>query len=488
MVPASTPEIALPRPAGDAKALPRNSATAPRQAINAHWLCKLRWVAIVGQLITVAVVALFLEVTLPLRPLLGLIVFTAGTNLAFWLWLRQQDAVVQEAAPRSWHPVLGSLMLLDLLALSLMLTLTGGATNPFAIFYFVNLALCGVLLPPRWAWLLCAMAVVAFGLISWMHLPLPALQDPHRLLSIQQQGGIKQLGAPRLAQSQVVQLGAWAAFAACSGVVVSFTTRLTGELRRSQEARLRAEELRSRSEKLEALGTLAAGAAHELATPLSTIAVVARELERELDGCEVTADVAADVQLIRRELDRCRAILDRMSMEAGQAAGEAPGVATIADLTEMILAELPDRDRVSTNLNDAVDAAVRAPMTALTQALRALLQNALDASPEDEAGSQILWETSLQKAEHSEPPKVMLTIQDQGTGMSRTVLSRAGDPFFTTKEPGQGMGLGLFLARSVVERIGGQLTLNSTLDQGTTVRVSLPVTLPEDAKEVAPNT
>jgi two-component system sensor histidine kinase RegB len=423
-------------------------------AINAVWLTKLRWVAVAGQLLTIAIVAGPLGIKLPLGPLLALAGLTAATNAAFGVWTRRRLSAAAVLRPYEWHALLGGLMVLDLFVLTFMLELTGGPTNPFAIFYFVNLALGGVLLPARWAWLLVGMATVAFAIISYTHLPLAALQDTDRLTSFRELGRVP-----------VVSGGMLIAFAACGSVIVSFTTWLTRELRRNQEARLRAEELRSRSEKFEALGTLAAGAAHELATPLSTIAVVAKELEHELNEHQVSPDVTADIKLIRTELDRCRAILDRMSTTAGRAAGEAPESLTAQQLLQEVLADLPDPSLVAVNFeNGASEKRILAPHAALSQAVRALVQNGLDSRP----GARVTI------AVHAND-LLGIDIHDRGPGMPEEVLARVGEPFFTTKQPGKGMGLGLFLARSVIERLGGRIAIHCRTGEGTTVHVTLPL-------------
>lgn len=428
---------------------------ADRLAINAAWLIKLRWVAVAGQLVTIVIVAAPLGIALPMAPLLAMAALTAATNLAFYAWTRQRRATNGSQLPAyEWHAILGGLMVLDLVVLTAMLMLTGGPTNPFAIFYFVNLALGGVLLPARWAWLLVAMATAAFAMISYVHSPLDALREAARLDSFRQLGRLP-----------VASGGMLIAFAACGSVIVSFTTWLTRELRLNQDARFKAEELRARSEKLEALGTLAAGAAHELATPLSTIAVVAKELERDLTDRQLPTDVATDVRLIRTELDRCRAILDRMSTTAGQAAGEAPESFTAAELLREVIDELPDPSRVTTQFKgDAASARLVAPRTALSQAIRAIVKNGFDAAP----GADVHVEAAAQEM-------LTLAIRDSGAGMTSEVLARAGEPFFTTKEPGAGMGLGLFLARSVIERLGGALSIDSAEGKGALVEVRLPL-------------
>lgn len=418
-----------------------------RLRTTARWIVKLRWVAVLGQVGTVLVVVL-LGVTLPTAPLLGLVGLTLVSNVLLDGWARRAVA-----RPAVWHGVLGGLMLADLGVLTAMLALTGGPTNPCAVFYFVNLALASVVLPGRWAWSLCAAAVTAFASITVWHLGIETLRDPRRL-------------QPLIAadSSPLVAWGAVCAFSVSAVVIVGFATRLTRELHRSQDARRKAERLRAKSEKLEALGTLAAGAAHELASPLSTIAVVARELELELEGHGASQEARHDIRLIRDELTRCRAILDRMSSGAGKPTGEAPTRASVSALCRAVLEELPGAPVAAVLAERSRERELMIPVVAVAQALRALVRNGLDAS----RGEPVELRTSV------EGEGVRISILDRGTGFDPEVLRRVGEPFFTTKEPGKGMGLGVFLARNVVERLGGEIRFLNAPAGGAEVQVWLP--------------
>ncbi|WP_252851133.1 ATP-binding protein [Aeoliella straminimaris] len=434
--------------------LPVNNVDLPttRLAVNAPWLVKLRWVAVVGQLATILFVQFGLDVPLPLVPLVAALAVTAATNAALDRWVRQ--AVRQRVVtPRKASGVIAAVMLLDLVALTVMLYVTGGPTNPFVVFYVVNLALAGVLLEPHLAWVLMLVACAGMTLLFWHRWPVEVLSDPARLTSMASQQ-----------QLPLAAMGELVALVAGTGVIVAFITRVTSELRASQRAQQRAEERRARSEKLEALGTLAAGAAHELATPLSTIAVVVNEVQRELAAHDLPEHIAADLELVRRELARCRTILDRMSFDAGQSIGEALERITTGDLVELVIEDMSAADRVHVEADEAASQRlVQVPPVAVAQAIRGLVQNGLDASTD-----VVVINVTGQ------PAKMQLAIVDRGTGMPPEVLARAGDPFFTTKQPGQGMGLGLFLARSVVERLGGSLDIQSAAGEGTTAVVELP--------------
>jgi len=434
--------------------------------LNALWLVKLRWVAIVGQLVTVAFVSQGLEIPIAAGPLLGALILTAASNVLLGAWLSNETAN-PSVTHRTASLVVAGVMLLDLVVLTFMLYVSGGPTNPFVVFYFVNLALAGVLLEPAGAWLLEVMACAGMTLLFWRHWQVEVLSDPQRLSTMSSTGELP-----------VAAVGELVAFIAASGVIVAFMTRLTSQLRSSQHAQRRAEELRARSEKLEALGTLAAGAAHELATPLSTIAVVATEVERAIiqqqgSGEDLPPEVASDLTLVRSELERCRTILNRMSIDSGQLIGEPPSQVSIAELIETVVDGLASPERVTFASRDgAGERKLEVPRVALAQAIRGLVQNGLDA--DKETAVAIVAEPATQPSGKPNRSQVRLLITDQGPGMPEAVLSRAGEPFFTTKQPGQGMGLGLFLARSVIERLGGELRLESNQGQGTRAVVDLP--------------
>jgi two-component system sensor histidine kinase RegB len=211
---------------------------------------------------------------------------------------------------------------------------------------------------------------------------------------------------------------------------------------------------------------MAAGAAHELSTPLGTIAVVAKELERDLAHTKVPDEVRDDLCVIRTELERCRVILNRMSIDSGHAIGETLADVTTEQLIQNVLKSLPAAKRVSVTWSDGARLwRLRVPEEGLAQALRALVQNALDVCPTDGL---------VQVGVSGNADGLEIAIRDSGPGMEAEVLRRVGEPFFTTKDPGAGMGLGIYLARSIIERLGGSLDIDSKPGSGTCVHVRLP--------------
>ncbi|MFM2152966.1 MAG: hypothetical protein RL199_1401 [Pseudomonadota bacterium] len=412
----------------------RPSHLAPRATL--PWLVRLRWVAVTSQVATVGLVGAGLGVRLPYLPVLATIGLTAATNLF----------IARRTAGDSRRLVAG-LLLLDTVLLTLLLGLTGGPANPFGLLYLVHVALAAVALGTRWGAVVTALSATGYAVLVRWHLPL--LPDPARGLDV----GALRASAP------------WLALVTVAVAIAYFVSHVSAALQRSERDLSAAQAKAARSEKLASLTTLAAGAAHELGTPLGTIAVVARELERTAHGRGLDAAVVEDLRLIREQVERCRLILVQMSARAGEASGEAPARLETASVFRDVKVVL-GADRASRLvIGSRACAAVHAPRGALVHVLSSLVRNAFDASPSRAAVS---LEVSSGEA------GVEFVVRDRGHGMPPDVLARAGEPFFTTKLEGQGTGLGLFLARTFAERLGGRLDVESVEGEGTTLRLRLP--------------
>ncbi|MEM0927239.1 MAG: histidine kinase dimerization/phospho-acceptor domain-containing protein, partial [Planctomycetota bacterium] len=301
-----------------------------------------------GQMITIASCKWALDVDLRYNVLFGLVGFTAATNVVYWYWLRRlqpqrpedsdADISAEEDSPRLAQSVAFGLMLLDLVMLTAMLYWSGGAGNPFSFFYFVNLAVGGVVLRPKAAWTLTLVAILGYALILDRSIPVAELLAPQPIGD-----GVWTLYAS----------GLMLAFGTCAVVVTQFVTRTSGLLR-SRERELSENQLAQAADRrLESLTTLAAGAAHELATPLSTIDIVARELSRHLEDIEKPESVDQDLQLIDHQLDLCRQILHRMRGAAGDSMAQQWYKTTVGDLIDATLEGVRDPHRV--DVNDAAE-------------------------------------------------------------------------------------------------------------------------------------
>ncbi len=424
--------------------------------ISIHWFIHLRWVAVLGQFLTVLIVAYSFGIQLYLGPLLATIGVTAFSNLVLTVWFmryRRRESIAPDS--RIWSRLLPAVMAVDLLLLTCLLYFSGGPSNPFWIFFLVNLCLAGIELTAGIAWCLNFLAVFCFALLLYDHYPLGVESMESLLPSIRETG-----------QVTLVHNGVFCAFITCATVIVFFTTLVTSKLRNREEELRSLEARRIRGEKLEALGTLAAGAAHELSTPLGTIAVVVGELQHELKKVTDNPQVLEDVSLIRSELDRCRAILNHMSAQAGAGTVDKKIDLTGQQLLERLLKDLRDSSRVVNSITPAaVGCVIHVEPYVTVQALRGMIKNALEASP---PGSLVF--VTLERANGA----LELTVSDKGEGIPAEILKRIGEPFFTTKQTGKGMGLGVFLARTVVERLGGEIRVESVHHQGTTVRCLIP--------------
>jgi two-component system, sensor histidine kinase RegB len=193
--------------------------------------------------------------------------------------------------------------------------------------------------------------------------------------------------------------------------------------------------------------------------------VTARELDRAASAPGIPADIADDARLIRSQVDRCRAILDQMSGRADDTVVQSARDVPAAEVIEAALGNLDETSRARVFVDVDADLAVRVPVQATARALHTLVTNALDASP-DLSPVTVSVECT--------PDTVTIIVRDTGTGMTDDVRLRAGEPFFTTKAPGAGFGLGLFLVRTFADQWHGRLELASTPGAGTTATLTLP--------------
>jgi len=408
----------------------------PAARINFGWLIRLRFATIAGQAITVVVVRLGMGVPIPVAALTAIIALEAASNLAGLALARIRPP--QEA----W---LLAVMAFDVLAFSGLLYFTGGPENPFSFLYLVPIAIAAITLRSAWTWALVFLSLASSAVLFAQHRPLPTTGDhaSHMALHLR---------------------GMWVAFGVAAAFIVYFLLRVRRALAAGDAQLEASRSLAARQQRLASLATLAAGAAHELATPLSTIAVVAKELERQAAAAGLDP---ADVRLMRDEVERCRRILARMRTDAGEPAGERFAQVSVRELLADYL-KGPAADRVALSVDDtAAEAAAALPRHAFAQALRGLVDNARQASP---AGAPV----SLRVASDAQRGGVVFEIADRGAGIPASVLDRVGEPFFTTKPAGHGMGLGVFLARAVVERAGGELSIASVPGRGTTARLWVP--------------
>ncbi len=392
----------------------------------------LRWWLLLAAAIAVSSAPTMLGLGLPLLPMLAVLVALAGFNA--WLQWRSPPASV------SAGELFGQLCV-DLTALTVLLYLSGGAANPLISLLLIPVAVAALSLPGRLTAAVTLLAVLAYSMLTGVYLPL-AIDDVER--------------AARLHLA-----GMWLTFVVSAAMIAWFVARMTASIRERDSRLAAAREQALRDERVVALGALAAGAAHELGTPLATIAVLVGELERD---ASIDADARTDLALVREQVALCKGIISGMAQRSGAARAESLRALDAAAWLRGVLARWQAmRPRASAAIQIAGRGEVprQAFDPALEQAVGNLLNNAADAA----AGTirvELDWDDVW----------LRLTISDDGQGFAAEVLRRGGREALPASHGGA--GIGLLLAFSAVERGGGRILLDNPPAGGARARIELP--------------
>jgi two-component system sensor histidine kinase RegB len=412
----------------------------PSAPATAHleWLFWLRNVAIAGQTLAVAITVYGLHLPLPIMPIATIIGGLALLNALTWWRLGLSVAVS--------HGEFFAQLALDVAALTGLLYLTGGATNPFTWLFLLPLTIAAALSPKGYIWAMVGLTTACYTLLMVVYVPFP-YGNLHR------EGGFG-----------LHVFGMWLGFVISAGIVAYFVVGMAESLRQREQSLAAAREQAMRDERVIALGTLAAGTAHELGTPLGTMAVLAKELEQEYVG-ERFADLHAGLHILRTQVDRCKQALAVIAASAGEVRAEAAHPLSaetyLRDLVEQWRGLRPGV-QVHYRLHGSVSAPVILCERTLSQALLSILNNAADASPQAvELDGQ--WDRM----------QLVIEVNDRGVGLSTTTLASVLKTPVSTKP--DGLGLGLFLAHAAIGRLGGQVSLADRDGGGTNTRVVLPL-------------
>jgi len=331
---------------------------------------------------------------------------------------------------------------LDVGALALLLFFSGGASNPFVSLLLLPLIITAALLPAGCVWAMAVVTIAVYTALMFYHLPLPGTLSGH---------------GPGF---QAHLWGMWLVFVISALLIAGFVARLAAALRARDRQVSQLREKALRDEQILALGMFAAGAAHELGTPLSTIAVLAKELERAHGG---DAELCTDLRTLREQVEVCKTILGGLLRSADLSADR-----ETTQPLDILLEHTRNRwqlirPRVPLRVSCAGSPplpAVAAPQT-IGQTLINLLNNAADACPK-----------GIDLAGYWDGRRVVIEIRDQGPSMTPEVARRAGEAFFSTKK--EGLGIGLLLTNTALERLGGQVSLLRDPQGGTCTRIDLP--------------
>jgi two-component system sensor histidine kinase RegB len=409
-------------------ALTTTSPSLPlRGGVRLRALVLIRWAAVTGQVFTAAVVHWGLGFTLPLLAVGGTIALSALLNLAVSLGRPASTRIDDREAT--------IFLAFDIVQLAVLLYLTGGLINPFSLLLLAPVAIGATILSLTSNIALSLLTIVSIGLLGVLHQPLPWIGRPPEL-------------------PEIYQTGLWAGLTLTTLLITLYGWRLAEEARQMAAALAAAQAALAREQRMSALGALAAAAAHELGSPLSTIAVVAKEMLREV---ETDDPLREDVELLSAESDRCRSILARLSVDP---AGDVSDAYTMVPLPALIEAAAQsyrrdgititfDADPIGEGVPDTAPIQVRSPE--FMQGIGNIVQNAVSFARE-EVHIATCWTTEWSEVE----------VSDDGPGFSEALLDELGTPFISTRQGEEGhMGLGVFIAKTLLERTGATVTFGN---------------------------
>jgi two-component system, sensor histidine kinase RegB len=414
---------------------------------NMRQLIQLRWIAVVGQIVTIAVVHFGFRFPLPLHDMsVVLLVLVAFNAVSMLRW-----QVPHEVTNR----MLFVSLLVDVSTLTAQLYLSGGTTNPFVFLYLLQVILGAVLLRAWAVWTIVAITAACFAGLTVLYRPLALPPGQYGLLS-----------GPYI-------LGMLLCFAVNAALLVIFITRINRNLR-ARDARLAyLRERAAEEEHIVRMGLLASGAAHELGTPLSTLSVILGDWRR-MPGFAADPERLQEIDEMQAQVRRCKGIVSGILLSAGEARGESPVETTVRTFLDELVAEwrstrpvveLKYENRFGEDLSIISD-------SALKQMICNVLDNALEASPQW-VGFDVTHEGELLK----------MTVTDTGPGFAPEMLAQFGKPYQSTKGR-PGAGLGLFLVANVARTLGGSVTARNREAGGAMVTLTLPlaaITLDEEA-------
>ena len=403
-------------------------------------LIQLRWIAVIGQIVTIVFAQHVLRIQLPLPAMTVVLSSLVGLNFLSQLhWGRPRGASNIE--------LMGG-VLIDVAALTALLYLSGGATNPFVFLYPLQLSLGAMLLESWSTWSLAALTALCFAGLTRFYVPLRLPPGD----------------GPDLFQLHI--LGMLVCFLLDATLLVIFMSRINRNLRR-RDSRLA--DLRQRAaeeDHIVRIGLLASGAAHELGTPLATLSVILGDLRR-MPVFRDEPELLQEIDDMQTEVQRCKSIVTGILLSAGEARGESPVFTTLAQFVEELVAEWHSK-RPAANLHyerHFDEDRVIISDSALRQVIGNVLDNALEASPQ--------W---VRLSVDHDGEILTLSVQDRGSGFAPEMLAQLGKPYQSTKgRPGG--GLGLFLVMNVMRKLGGQVTAENVPPSGALVALQLPLSV-----------
>ena len=421
--------------------LPARSAVALDQYVagsarNVALLVQLRWMAVFGQLVAIWFSARVLHVRLPLTQLLVVPVLLVLINLGTIMVGRRRSGYT--------HLELLGALTIDVAALAWQLYFSGGTTNPFSFLFLLQIVIGAILLPPGWSWMIAALSAVLVVVLTLFYQPL-------------------QLPAYWAGQPMRLHLlGEVVSFVLIAGLLLVFIIRLDRIRRRSDAALAGLRQQAAEEHHIVRMGMLASGAAHELGTPLATMAVLLGDWLKH-PAIRADPELESELREMDVELRRCKTIVSRTLMSAGQARGENPTITSLSAFIRTIGREWAGRSAGGFRLDDRM---TEDPMIVSDPALRQVIGNVIDNALEVSPDFVLL-------TARIEERQLVMEVSDRGPGFAPEMLAAFGRPYSSTKGV-PGGGLGLFLVVNVVRKLGGWVQVGNG-DRGAFVRIAIPL-------------
>lgn len=432
---------------------------------NLKWLFILRNLMILSEVILIILSVYGLGINLPEQQLWLVVLSSCAVNLYTSMRLETEDPVTELE--------IFSQISVDVFVIAALLYLTGGASNPITWVFLLPLIITAIMLPQAYAWYMVILTTSLYTMLIAFNIPLPSI-EPHMSEPAMVHSNAETY---RMLQNAHVMhdrsyfslhmFGMWFGFVFSAGLVAFFVVELARTLRAQERSLAEARENALRDERVVALGTLAASAAHDMGTPLGTIAIVAHELEQEYPEHRYP-DLHEKMMIMQRQISRCKEALSVMSASAGEMRAESGRVILLTDYIDDVINQWRTH-KPGAKLNFfivpdvAIDAKIIAERT-LTHSLINILNNAAEASPA-EMGIEFhaTWDLNT----------VTIEICDFGPGFPPEIVEFAGKQPVVSKK--RGLGVGLFLTYSTINRLGGKINLANSDSGGACVEIILPL-------------
>ena len=446
------------------------SHVSPRSEISAKqnlkWLFILRNLMMIGEGMLIILSIYGLNIHLPEQQLWLVVLATGAVNIYTSMRLETDDPVTELE--------IFSQISIDVFAIAALLYLTGGASNPITWVFLLPLIITAIMLPQAYAWYMVILTTSLYTMLIAFNVPLPSIEphmpDPAPLLHSDIENYQMLQHAHIMNDKSYFSLhmfGMWFGFVFSAGLVAFFVVELARTLKDQERSLAEARENALRDERVIALGTLAASAAHDMGTPLGTIAIVAHELEQEYPSHRYP-DLHEKMLIMQQQINRCKETLSVMSASAGEMRAESGSVILVADYIDDVLNQWRTHKPAAKLIclidpTIATEAKIIAERT-LTHSIINILNNAAEASPVEQGIEfHATWDLG----------HITIKIRDFGPGFPSDLVEFAGKHPVVSKK--RGLGVGLFLTYSTINRLGGRINLYNSESGGACVEITLPL-------------